>query len=95
MVQKFFNRSPITLKFGAEKLERERESRKSERERERERASCCIYVRKWLLFYTRKLMFFCKLLFYACNLAFYTLGAMVRDIVSWSERCGVGGGGGS
>ena len=37
---KFFNRSPLTLKFGAEK--RERESRKREREREprkRERES--------------------------------------------------------
>jgi hypothetical protein len=38
---KFFNRSPLTLKFGAEK-KRERESRKREREREprkRERES--------------------------------------------------------
>ncbi len=35
MVQKFFNRSPITLKFGAEKF-RERESRKRERESESE-----------------------------------------------------------
>ncbi len=44
LVLKFFNRSPMTLKFGAEKI-RERESRKREREREREqereRASCC------------------------------------------------------
>ncbi len=32
MVQKFFNRSPITLKFGGPKI-RERESRKRERER--------------------------------------------------------------
>jgi hypothetical protein len=59
---KFFNRSPLTLKFGAEK-ERESQERDSERarerERERERASCCFYVRKLLLLlYTRKLMFF-------------------------------------
>ncbi len=45
--KKFFNRSPITLKFGAEKLERERankeraRARARERKRERERASCC------------------------------------------------------
>ncbi len=44
---KFFNRSPITLKFGAEKLERESQERKSESESEREQvvvftfASCC------------------------------------------------------
>ncbi len=41
---KFFNRSPITLKFEAEKIERESQERESEseseRERERERASC-------------------------------------------------------
>ncbi len=30
---KFFNRSPITLKFGAEKLERESQERESESER--------------------------------------------------------------
>ena len=44
---KFFNRSPITLKFGAEKLERESQERESESESEREQvvvftfASCC------------------------------------------------------
>ena len=43
----FFNRSPITLKFGAEKLERESQERESESESEREQvvvftcASCC------------------------------------------------------
>ena len=47
---KFFNRSPITLKFEAEKIERERVRKERERERERgsererererERASC-------------------------------------------------------
>ena len=37
---KFFNRSPLTLKFEAEKLERESQARERERERERERASC-------------------------------------------------------
>ncbi len=34
MVQKFFNRSPITLKFGAEKLERESQESESESESE-------------------------------------------------------------
>jgi len=63
MVLKFFNRSPITLKFEAEKI-RGRESRKRERERERERASCYFYACK-LSFYTRKLVF------YPCNLLFY------------------------
>ncbi len=33
-VQKFFNRSPITLKFGAPKLERESQERESESESE-------------------------------------------------------------
>ena len=43
----FFNRSPITLKFGAEKLERESQERESESESEREQVvvfrlvSCC------------------------------------------------------
>ena len=37
VVLKFFNRSPITLKFGAEKLERESLERESESESERER----------------------------------------------------------
>jgi len=47
MVHKFFYRSPITLKFGAEKLERESQERESESESEREQvvvftfASCC------------------------------------------------------
>ena len=47
VVPKFFNRSPITLKFGAEKLERESQERESESESEREQvvvftfASCC------------------------------------------------------
>jgi hypothetical protein len=36
VVQKFFNRSPLTLKFGAEYLEGERESRKGESESESE-----------------------------------------------------------
>jgi hypothetical protein len=44
MVLKFFNRSPITLKFEAEKLERESQARERERERERERASCCHFT---------------------------------------------------
>jgi hypothetical protein len=35
MVQKFFNRSPITLKFGGRKLERESQERESESESER------------------------------------------------------------
>ncbi len=45
--QKIFNRSFITLKFGAEKLERESQERESESESEREQvvvftfASCC------------------------------------------------------
>ena len=45
--EKFFNRSPITLKFEAEKLERESQERESESESEREQvvvftfASCC------------------------------------------------------
>ena len=39
MVWKFFNRSPITLKFEAEKLERESQARYRERERARARAS--------------------------------------------------------
>jgi len=44
---KFFNRSPKTLKFGAEKLERESQERESESESEKEQvvvftfASCC------------------------------------------------------
>ena len=49
---KFFNRSPITLKFEAEKLETESQSRERERERERESVvvftfasgCCCILV---------------------------------------------------
>ncbi len=47
MVPKFFNRSPITLKFGAEKLERESQERERESESESEQvvvftlASCC------------------------------------------------------
>jgi hypothetical protein len=47
VVRNFFNRSPITLKFGAEKLERESQERESESESEREQvvvftfASCC------------------------------------------------------
>jgi len=51
---KFFNRSPLTLKFGAEKKrervkkEKERESQEGERESESESASCCIYVRKFV-----------------------------------------------
>jgi hypothetical protein len=40
----FFNRSPITLKFGPEKkIERERVKKRRARARVRERASCCIY----------------------------------------------------
>ena len=47
VVQKFFNRSLITLKFGGPKLERESQERESESESEREQvvvftfASCC------------------------------------------------------
>ncbi len=37
VVQKFFNRSPITLIFGADKLERESLDRERERARARER----------------------------------------------------------
>ncbi len=54
VILKFFNRSPITLKFKAEKLERESQARKRERERARARArarvvvfmflSCCCIV---------------------------------------------------
>ena len=39
MVQKIFNRSPITLKFGAEKLERESQARERESEIESESVS--------------------------------------------------------
>jgi hypothetical protein len=74
MVQKFFNRSPITLKIGGPK-NRERESRKRERESERERALVelvVIFACKLLLFFTRKLLFYtCKLVFYTCKLWFY------------------------
>ncbi len=82
MVQKFFNRSPITLKFGGRKLERESQ----EREREREQvvifflfASWCCYTLvscysilvSWY-FYTCNLWFYaCKLLFFTCKLLFY------------------------
>ena len=43
LVWKFFNRSPITLKFEAEKLERESQERESESESERE--SKLLYLR--------------------------------------------------
>ncbi len=39
MVLKFFKRSPITLKFGVEKLERESQERESESESESESKS--------------------------------------------------------
>ncbi len=63
MVWKFFNRSPITLKFEAEKIERESQER--ERERAVARASCRFIFACKLLFYTSKLAF------YTCNLLFY------------------------
>ena len=65
MVLKFFNRSPITLKFEAEKLERESQAR--ERERARARAS------ELLSFFTLVSLLFClcKFAFYPCNLLFY------------------------
>jgi len=77
MVRKFFNRSPITLKFGGRKLERESQERERERESEQvvifyARKLMLLYTRK-LLFYTRKLVFYtCKLWFYACKLLFFT-----------------------
>jgi hypothetical protein len=77
VVWKFFNRSPITLKFEAEK--RERESRKRERERERARArararaSCYFIFACKLLFYSSS-----KLAFYTCNLLFYLLVVILR-----------------
>ncbi len=77
MVQKFFNRSPITLKFGRQNLERESQERESESEREQ---VVIFFACKLLLFYTRKLLFYtrklvfllCKLSFYTCKLLFYT-----------------------
>ncbi len=83
MVQKFFNRSPITLKFGAEKIERERESQK-ERARARARASsCCIYARK-LLFYTSKLLFLYFVSCYSTLVSCYsTLVICHSTLVSW------------
>jgi hypothetical protein len=77
MVQKFFNRSPITLKFGGRKLERESQERESESESERSKllfyaCKLSFYTRK-LAFYTRKLSFYTrKLSFYTCKLSFYT-----------------------
>ncbi len=51
-----FNRSPITLKFGGRKIERESQ----EREIERERAEQVVFFARklMLLFYTRKLLFY-------------------------------------
>ena len=43
-VQKFFNRSPITLKFGAPKLERESQERESESEGESESEQVVIFT---------------------------------------------------
>ncbi len=44
--EKIFNRSPITLKFGAEKIrERERQKRERERARARARESKLLYLR--------------------------------------------------
>ncbi len=78
----FFNRSPITLKFEAEKIrERESQERESEREKERERereqvvvftfASCCSTLVSW-----HSILVICYLLvgcdFYALNLLFFT-----------------------
>ncbi len=71
MVQKFFNRAPITLKFGAENLERESQERESESGSESE-SELLFYACK-LLFYPRKLAFYTsKLSFYTCKLSFYT-----------------------
>ncbi len=67
-LKKFFNRSPITLKFEAGKIrERESSERERERERVRERASCCFIFACKLLFYTSKLAF------YTCNLLLFYL----------------------
>jgi hypothetical protein len=77
MVQKFFNRSPITLKFGGRKIERESQERERESESERSKllfyaCKLSFYTRK-LAFYTRKLSFYTrKLSFYTCKLSFYT-----------------------
>ncbi len=55
--EKFFNRSPLTLKFEAEKLERESQARERERERARARSKAS----ELLSFYARKLLFYlCK-----------------------------------
>ena len=69
----FFNRSPITLKFGAEKLERESvkkeraRARARERERARSKASGLFLVVGCYYIYI-----FCKLVFYSCNLSNFT-----------------------
>ncbi len=68
-LKKIFNRSPITLKFEAEKLERESQARERERERERARVRS---KASELSFYSCKLLFYLrKLAFYPCNLLFY------------------------
>ncbi len=56
--KKIFNRSPITLKFEAEKLERESQERESESESESEQV--VIFYACKLLFYTRKLLFYTR-----------------------------------
>ena len=77
MVQKFFNRSPITLKFGAEKLERESQERESESESEqvvvfRFVSCCCSALVSCYSILVNFVIFTCKLLFYICNLSFCT-----------------------
>ncbi len=61
---KIFNRSPITLKFGGRKLERESQERESESEIESERV-----VVIFLLVSCYSI--FVSLAFYPCNLLFY------------------------
>jgi hypothetical protein len=73
VVQNFFNRSPITLKFGAEKLERESQERERESESESESKRESEGVRAHaiasnLLFYACKLMFVLVICYFTCNL---------------------------
>ncbi len=64
--RKFFNRSPITLKFGGRKIERESQERESESEIESESESELSFYACKLLFYPRKLAFYTR------KLSFYT-----------------------
>jgi len=57
---KFFNRSPITLKFGGSKLERESQERERESESESESGASCYFYACKLSFYTRKLAFYTR-----------------------------------